>query len=495
MSWFDRIGQAWDALRGVERGIDHATYFGTGYGSAGLAGGPLTGDAWLSKRAPSVGRLVEAYRCVIYAMANINALAVCSVPLRLYVVSGRSMGDRPRSACGPVPVARSMDLTLRKVPYVTRALAAGDRIEEVTSHPLLDTLDNPNEEFDKQAIIYYTSLCLDVAGSAFWRRNPSMGIPSKFYPLEPQHVLPERKSLAAGQDAIAHRYSYFGEWIDADSIVHFKRQGVRDPYGLGYSPTQAALTYAGLEEKFQAIQDQVLSNPRIGQLVSPSNMVAPMGEPERRRLEADLNRKTSGPGAGRTVVSGTPLSAAPTTYPPADIGAVEMSRYDLERIANCFGVPMAMLTTETNLANLQAAERQHGRTAVAPRCHTIGARLTRMARALDSRLFFAFDPVVQDDKERTARVVDMKLKGGVVTINEARLDDGCAPVPWGNEPWLAQTLRQPSEERPEPPQPAPQPTSDAPDAEDDQADGIDAEERALRDSIIRTLARIDEQLQ
>lgn len=488
MGMREKLSRAWDAIRGVQR----ATYWSDGYGGAGSTGGPLTGDAWLSRPSASVGRAVEAYRSVIYALANLNALAVSAVPLRLYVVSGRGMGDRPRSACGAIGVSRSMEARLRSLPYVARSMAASERVEEVTVHPLLDVLDRPNEEFDRQALIYYTALCLDVAGTSYWRRNPPRGIPAEFWPLEPQHVNPERKSLAAGQEAIPSRYSYFGEFMDADELVKFKLVGVRDPYGQGYGPTQAALMYAGLEEKFQAIQDQVLSNPRIGQLVSPTGQLGVMGDPERTRLEADLNRKTSGPGAGRTIVASTPLQAIPIGYAPADIGAVEMSRYDLERTANCFGVPMAMLTTESNLANLQAAEMQHGRTAVGPRCHVIGARLTRMARALDSRLFFAFDDAVKEDRERTSRIVDMKIKGGALTINEARAEDGCAPVPWGDEPWMAQTLRQPSEERPTPPAPQPPTQPDAMDATDDQGDVTDDQERALRASIIRTLARFEE---
>jgi hypothetical protein len=40
------------------------------------------------------------------------------------------------------------------------------------------------------------------------------------------------------------------------------------------------------------------------------------------------------------------------------------------------------------------------------------------------------------NRELTAKEQELKLKYGVVTINEVRGEDGLPPVPWGDAPWL-----------------------------------------------------------
>ena len=111
-----------------------------------------------------------------------------------------------------------------------------------------------------------------------------------------------------------------------------------------------------------------------------------------------------------------------------------------EDIANAFHVPLSFLTSETNLANLQAAEAQHMAKAIYP-------RLTRRDQKLNERLVPLFDPsgrlflMSQDPTptniDRTLQQLEMDLKFGLRTINEIRANDrGDDPVPWGDVPWL-----------------------------------------------------------
>jgi hypothetical protein len=83
-----------------------------------------------------------------------------------------------------------------------------------------------------------------------------------------------------------------------------------------------------------------------------------------------------------------------------DLAALADYRATREDIASGFGVPLAFLTSETNLANLQAAEHQHLSKAIRPR---------------------------QQEAD---------LRWGVRTVNEVRQERGLPPVPWGDEPWL-----------------------------------------------------------
>jgi phage portal protein BeeE len=480
----DRIGNAWAALAG--RAGARSDAFGS-------TGGPVFGDAWQLRRAHTPARLVESFRQVVYACATLNASGVARVPLRLYATTGGGQ-LRPRAFAGPVLVRRRDRLDrLASLPYLARQMAAADSVDEITDHPLLDALDRPNPHFDRPGLLAYLVLCLDVVGTAYVRPEGAAGLPpERLWPLQAHLVKP-----VSGPSAAPASYTYLGETIPADDLVRFRHVSLREPYGGGYAPAAAAAGYAGLEDKWVSIQEQILGRgPAPQAMVGPSDPKMPFGKETRTRLEADMRRKHSGAAAGDVLIVDEAYTYTPLTYRPTDLSGLEIGKYNLERTANCFGTPLPFLTGDTNLANLQAAELQHGRHAVEPRCVLLAGVLTLWARQFDPRLFFAFDPAVQEDEEREAKVRDTKLKNGSLTINEARLEDGYEPVGWGDEPWLASTLRQPSEERPEPKVPVPPGApadakpepKDEPDPEpaDDQAD---AEKALLADvaSILRTI--------
>ena len=52
------------------------------------------------------------------------------------------------------------------------------------------------------------------------------------------------------------------------------------------------------------------------------------------------------------------------------------------------------------------------------------------------RLFLASEDPTPMDPEGTWQQMQIDLRYGVRTINEMREEEGLAPVPWGNEPWL-----------------------------------------------------------
>jgi hypothetical protein len=111
----------------------------------------------------------------------------------------------------------------------------------------------------------------------------------------------------------------------------------------------------------------------------------------------------------------------------------------LEAIANAFHVPLSFLTSETNLANLQAAEHQHMAKAIFPRLQRRDEKLNEQLVPLfdpTGRLFMASEDPVPYNQEIAWRQQEVDLRYGIVTINEVRQDRGLPPVPWGDTPWL-----------------------------------------------------------
>ena len=421
--------------------------FGASGGMAGYGfGGALSADAFGYRPGPTPWKLVETYKSLVYICTELNAGAVARIPLRLYARTGRNQ-RRPRAYCCPRPVKGARLDRLCNLPYLKLAGASDnpEHVDEITEHPLLDLLSDPSESFDGNLLIYYIAVCMDVVGAAYLRPDDyRMRVPGALWALPPQYVtvVPD-----GGNYAKIGRYYFGGESYGPDEIIRIRFPDLRNPYLNSYSPARAAFQYAGLEDDWVSTQRQLLENgPRpasIASLKDPKD--GGMGPDQRRRLEIDLNRRHAGGASGRVIVADAALDFHPLTYPPADLAGLQISDYDMERTANCFGVPLSYLKTETNLANLQAAERQHATRAVEKRCVLIAGALTKyLARPVDDRLFFAFDSASQEEREQRTRVFDLEAKAGKVTINEWRAEDGQPPVPWGDEPWLANSLTQPS---------------------------------------------------
>src|SRR5581483_4168774 len=108
-----------------------------------------------------------------------------------------------------------------------------------------------------------------------------------------------------------------------------------------------------------------------------------------------------------------------------------------EDIANAFHVPLSYLVSDTNLANLQAAERQHLALAIRPRLQRRDQKLNERLLPLyesTGRLFVASADPTPADAELLLKQQIVDLKYGVLTINEARQERGLPPVPWGDKP-------------------------------------------------------------
>ncbi len=59
------------------------------------------------------------------------------------------------------------------------------------------------------------------------------------------------------------------------------------------------------------------------------------------------------------------------------------------------------------------------------------------------RLFLASEDPSPVDPEQAWQTMQINMKFGVLTINEARDAQGLPPVPWGDKPWLPDNQVQP----------------------------------------------------
>jgi hypothetical protein len=139
------------------------------------------------------------------------------------------------------------------------------------------------------------------------------------------------------------------------------------------------------------------------------------------------------------VVAESSLKVSLLNQSMGDLAALADMAATKTDIANAFHVPIAFLTSQTNLANLQASQSQHMSLAIGPRLERRDEKLNAQLVPLfdpTGRLFLASEDPVPVDQNLLVQQQIADLKYGVVSINEIRSERGLPPAPWGDVPWL-----------------------------------------------------------
>src|SRR5207245_5001450 len=168
-----------------------------------------------------------------------------------------------------------------------------------------------------------------------------------------------------------------------EEIIHFRYPDPKDPYTSGLSPLRAAFESIAVLSDFMAFKQAKFENRAIPDaIISPDEV---LGEEERDRLEAQWNSKFRRGGAGKVVVAESGLKVQLLNQSLGDLAALADIRVTKEDIANAFHFTLTCATSNTTLANLQAAEHQHMAKAILPRLH-------RRDQKINERLIPLYDP-------------------------------------------------------------------------------------------------------
>jgi HK97 family phage portal protein len=333
-----------------------------------LTGGQWSGTAFTDNykrnRNPTPNELMAELKGVAWTCATLNAAACASNSPHLYVAS---RGDEPQPKCLTRPISKKTYNHLLGKSHLAPFTKSAKTIQEVVSHPLLTLLDQVNPIHNAFDLWELTTLYQEVHGSAYWCLvfDP-LGVPKEIWILPSQNVTPRREPNSPNiVDYYEYRTGARAQNFDPAQIIHFRYPDPRDPYNSGLSPLRAAFEDVSLISDYAAFKQAKFQNRAIPDaIVSPDEVI---GEEERDRLESQWNQKFRRGGAGRILVGETGLKVQLLSQSMGDIAAMAEMGKTKEDIANAFHVPLAFLTTQTNLANLQAAEHQHMAKAINPR--------------------------------------------------------------------------------------------------------------------------------
>jgi HK97 family phage portal protein len=265
-----------------------------------------------------------------------------------------------------------------------------------------------------------------------------LNIPREIWVLPAQNVTPRRRPDSPRLiDYYEYRTGACEQRFRPEEVIFFRFPDPRDPYLGGLSPLRACFEQAALLSHFTAFKAAKFENHAIPDaLVTPETI---LGEEERDRLQAQWNNYFRRGGTGRVLVAESALKLQVLDHSMGDLAALADLKATKEDVSNAFHVPLSFLTSETNLANLQAAEHQHMAKAISPRLRRRDEKLNEQLVPLydpTGRLFVASEDPVPVNFDNSMKELELKLKYGVLTINEVRQAEGLAAVPWGDAPWL-----------------------------------------------------------
>jgi HK97 family phage portal protein len=406
-----------------------------------LGGNQWTGtsfvDSYQRHRDPAPNDLLAQLKNTAFTCATINAAVCASFPPRLFVATADAASPLPR--CLTRALDRASELRLRSQPHLPPLITRAARIEEVLDHPLLTLLRQVNPVHNAFDLWELTTLYQEIHGSAYWLLDrDALGTPVNIWILPAQNVVPRRKPDSANLiDFFEYRNGAHSACYDPADIIHFRYPDPRNPYSGGLGPLRACWEQAALLSDFAAFKKSKFDNRAIPDaVVSPD---AVLGEEERDRLEAQWNSKFRRGGTGRVVVAETGINVHLLNQSMGDLALLADVKATREDIANAFHVPLSFLSTETNLANLQAAEHQHMAKAILPRLRRRDEKINEQLVGLfdpTGRLFVASEDPVPANQDQDLKQTEQDLKFGLVTINEVRGRRGLPPVAWGDTPWL-----------------------------------------------------------
>lgn len=346
--------------------------------------------------------------------ASRTATAVASTPLRVYRVAPAPRAPTPTRA------------TVRRRAIVTAGIdVTPGALEEVTDpdHPLVRLLRAPNPRDSGYELLERLQLDLCLTGNHYWyMRRDATGAVIEIWPLDGQYTrpVPDRERFVRAY--IYGRSRDVEQTFAAEDIVHFRAPNPTGDPWLGRGDLQACIEEADLSVAFARHALAFLDNG-----ARPMHWIVPkqgtiITDQQRAQIEADLNRYAGVGRAGHAYIASAPIEVVPLSVSEREVAFLTSDKAVRETIANCFDVPIALLTLESAALATAAVALRHWQTiSILPRCRRIEEALNRhLAPQFGPDIRVAFDSPVSEDYAADAQWVLPAYQAGVITLNEAR---------------------------------------------------------------------------
>jgi HK97 family phage portal protein len=384
------------------------------------------GDKWMKQRKPNIKDYLDEYKGIAAAGINLNVNKEVHIGIGLYT---KSNSDR-KKWYAPQPVNNKQKQWLATKVRISDQ----DRVDELTNHPLLDLLDNPNPLMN--GITFRTLTAQDkwIFGIAYWVvvRNV-LGVPQQLHLLYPPqtHIIYD-KSLGV---PLYYEYGDNHQRYELDDVIKL----IYIPNPSHPFEARAPLSFVweelGIGSSMNATLAALLDNEgHPDMLISPKDDTG-IGEDEAARMEHKFNVKYRRAGTGGAMVTEGDYNVSQLNYQPKDLAALKVHEQIRLSVLNALGIPFQMF------AAAMGSQHEVAETvietwisqAINPQLSLNASALNQLAKQYDSRLFVAYDDPSPVNREYELKKETELVKSGIKTRNEARAKYGYDALPGGDE--------------------------------------------------------------
>jgi len=335
-------------------------------------------------------------------------------------------------ACVDVIASRvaSVDSAL----YAKRKKAGKEQLDKIDDHIFYDLLDKGNPHFNRWRLMYLLSAHRNLAGLGYWYLYANgLGRPQSIWPLEPHKI---EKTVKDGKVFYKYQRDTKGPLeLDPERVLEFPKPNVKDIYS-GWSPLQAGSLPYDIGQYIDDYQYKLFRNGAwFMYALSTKQSLQPHEITRIRDSWMNLFRRSGDRFKPPVLHSGTEVISGPTNL-DLDLGALDDRSRD--KILALYRVPKSKLgySESANKASMFAANVAFNEEVILP-------ELTQIQDVINDKLIpmygkqglpkvFKFANPVPTDREEIRADVDLAMKHGTMTDNEARERLGLTPVPDGD---------------------------------------------------------------
>lgn len=380
-------------------------------------------------------------------------------------------------------------------PLNLKRLRRGGEYEDLTTHPALDVLENPNPFMTKFRFVEYTVGDLLLSGNAYWfLAGPDGGAPAEVWRLNPRFTRIVRSTTEYISGYVTEIDGILIP-LSAGEVIHFRLSNFLDEdglYGLSKLATAALAAHTGLA--MQKWNRSIFAHD----YAVPAGIVSvaeTLSDPQFDRVKTEWRESYGGPGRKTAIIRGGQVSWESVGLTQTEVDFLNGAKWTDEQVYRVFGtyhlLPAAIADDR------KVNERQFLEEHAWPLCVYLAEVLSDQYFSFWGRpagrpgyLKAEYEDI--RPRERALDLEEKRAKEAKSTVNEARALDGMDPVDGGDDVMYVhmtsgEKLQFEKDALPEPPpQLAPFTTPPEPPAQEDDSDAAvpeDAQERAeLRES-------------
>ena len=362
-----------------------------------------------------------------YRAATINATVLSGQTLRLFRKTGTGIAKAGRKVAEKRIVkhatnrGRVKSLIGKAATYANRA---GDQVEEVLDHPVLDLLQNPDPIYTGSMWLHMLFWFKEVSGRSYLYVGEKVnGVPVSAYILPSQFAWPMLSDTGFIAGYYYGRNRSDPMRIAAEDVVYLRQHGSPIHPAGGMSWLYSVMAETDMEAAaLQAEAQRWLNGGMPGMVfkAAPTTTDAQM-----RQINAHLNQSTRGVGKAGSILLLRDTELVQYATKPHEMQYVEGITTTEKRIYDAAGIPEPIYRLNSaNLASATVANAQYMRYTIAPRLATLAGELTELLLphygVEPGEMWFCFDDPTQDDQIALATELRAAEAQGIITPNEYR---------------------------------------------------------------------------